>query len=532
MIQVSDKWKSAHAGYVVPEAFVRITYGVTEPGWQALAEVVNTPVKEHSNPTEITTATGVRRTKYATLEPNMWLLDGTFDVLEDTEPKEGAGFISAYAADENGEMPMGSTGVGIRFDTIRTRAIPGVMITWSSTYNEYATRFRIFAANNETILVDKEFENDSVTTMCDIALSGYTGIVIEVLAWSVPGHSPRIEQVSLGQTQTYTKTDLLGYMHSQSGDLLSGELPKNSITFSLNNVDGLWNPDNPTGNAIYLIERQEINVEYGYKLGDEMEWVNAGTFWSTDWETAANGLEAKFSARDALCFMSETYHGIRSGTLYDIALAAFEQSNIPTINNTTPRYVVSQALAQYRTDFSDDASEYSCAEIVQLCANAARCVFYQDRSGILRVEQVKESATDYTIRKFTSYTHPEFVLMKQLRSVSVNNGLGSASHAATGEVQTVENVMIKNSSHASSVAEWIRKNLEHRKTLSGEYRADPRLDVFDKIAVESKYGVNNAVYVTEIEYTYNGSFKGKYVGRVTGFDTEKWYSGELFSGEV
>ena len=56
--------------------------------------------------------------------------------------------------------------------------------------------------------------------------------------------------------------------------------------------------------------------------------------------------------------------------------------------------------------------------------------------------------------------------------------------------------------------------------------------MFDKIAIESKYGANNAVYLTEIEYTYNGAFKGKYVGRITSFDVEKWYSGELYSGEV
>ena len=388
------------------------------------------------------------------------------------------------------------------------------------------------AYNGSQQIFTNVYENESVTSICEVTLSSYTRIVIEILEWSMPYRRARIERVFLGLTQTYSKTDLISYSHSQSGDLLSGELPKNSVKFSLNNVDGVWNPDNPTGNIRYLAERQEIKVEYGYLLDGLIEWIDAGTFWISEWETASNGMEANFSARDALEFMSGTYTGIRKGTMYDIAKAAFNQSGIPVLDNGNPRYSISQQLTWLNADFSDDTSDYTNAEIVQLCANAACCVFYQDRRGVLRVEPVPENTSGYAIKKFTSYTHPEFTLTKPLKAVSVNNGLGSANNASAGEVQTLDNVMIKDSVHAVRVAEWVRKNLAGRKVISGEYRADPRLDVFDKIAVESKYGVNNAIYVTEIEYTYNGAFKGKYAGRVTDFDAEEWYSGELRSGEV
>lgn len=531
MIHVSDKWKTAQSEIVVPESFVKISYEVTEPGLQELASITHNGAMEYADAADIVDTTDNVYPQYATLEHQSWVLDGTHDILPDAAPYGDTGYVSSFLSDQNSGFFM-PPAIRISFPLIRTQAIPGVVIMWSSAHEEYASRFRLTVYNGTEQVFSNVYENESVLTTCEFTLSEYTRVVIEILEWSMPYHRARIERVFLGLTQTYNKTDLISYTHSQSGDLLSGELPKNSVNFSLNNADGIWNPDNPTGNIKYLAERQQIKVQYGYKFDDEIEWIDAGTFWISEWETASNGMEANFSARDALGFMSENYTGPRSGTLYNIAKYAFDHSDIPLLDSGKPRYAISQNLAWLYTDFTDDTSDYTNAEIVQLCANAACCVFFQDRNGILRVEPVRENTSGYAIKKFASYTHPEFTLTKPLKHVSVNNGLGTANNASFGEVQTLENVMITDSSTAVRVAEWVRRTLADRKILSGEYRADPRLDVFDKIAVESKYGVNNAIYVTEIEYTYNGAFKGKYAGRVTDFDSEEWYSGELRSGEV
>lgn len=528
MIQVSDKWKTAQSGLIVPEMYVKISYEITEPGLHGLAKITHSNWMDHPDANGIIDS-DVAPAKYTTLARNRWLLDGECKIIPDNVAYGDTGFASNFVggqADCKFSTYFLPT-IEIAFDTIRTQAIPGLMITWSNAWNEYAARVRITAYNASEQIFTQEFDNDSVIGMYPFTLVNYTRIKIEVLKWSMPLHKARVESVFLGIVKEYTRTDLIDYTHTQSGDILSCELPKNSVTFSLNNVNGEWNPDNPVGDIKLLAERQEISVQYGMKLDDGIEWIDAGMFWISEWETPANGMEVNFGARDALVFMSEKYTGIRKGTLYDIAVSAFEASDIPG-----GRYSVSQQLKWWSTDFTNNTSDYTNAEIVQLCANAACCVFYQDRKGIVRVEPIRENASGYMINKFLSYTHPDFVLTKPLKAVSVNNGLGIANHTSAGEVQTLENPMITDSTNAVRVAEWVRKTLESRKILSGEYRADPRLDVFDKIAVESKYGVNNAIYITEIVYTYNGAFKGKYTGRATVFDAEEWYSGELFSGEV
>lgn len=505
MITTSEAWKTAHREAVVPETFVEITYDVTEPGLQELATATNNGEASFSQSADIVDMTEKTPPLYATLEQSVWGLDGTFDVLPDNAPYGDTGFVSSRYAD--------SAVVYITFSEVRTQLIPGITITWSSAYGEYATRFRVSAYNDSTLVASEEFENSSVTSLCEMPLSGYTEIRIEVLEWCLPNHRARIESVFVGIRKTYTKADLLSYSHSQTGDLLSAELPKNSIKFSLDNVDGLWNPDNLTGYVQYLSERQKLTVRYGMKLDNGVEWIKAGTFWLNEWDTPSNGIEVSFVARDVIEFMSDTYTGTRKGTLYAIATAALTQADLPTTADGSASYFVSDTLKNRTVDFSDDDSELTIAEVIQLCANAACCVMYQDRNGVLHIEPLNTAVTDYEVGQFISYSHPEYTFSKPLKSVSVNNDLGTAMNATTGEVQKVSNALITTAAHANTVAQHIRDTLSERRTVSGDFRADPTLDVFDTISVESKYG-SKRVVVTEIEYSYGGAFRGKYKGGV------------------
>jgi hypothetical protein len=87
------------------------------------------------------------------------------------------------------------------------------------------------------------------------------------------------------------------------------------------------------------------------------------------------------------------------------------------------------------------------------------------------------------------------------------------TNTKNGETQLVKNKLIQNSAVAADVAQWVQDCLKHRRTVSGEYRSDPRLDVMDNITLENKYATNT-VFITNINYSYNGAFRGNYEGRV------------------
>ena len=515
MNTVSEAWKAAHDELLLPETFIKISFGVTEPGLSLEATTTGTTEETFSEAEKITNTLDKEPEKYATLEHNMWGLDGTFDYFDET-PVD-AGYTTSVLSGADGSFSSVPT-ITIQFSTVRTTLIPGITITWGNAFDEYATSFRVTAYNGSTVVFQKTItDNASVISQIFTALQGYNKIVIDVLKWCLPKRRCRVAEVFLGIREFYTKSELLSYDHTESADLLSATLPKNEIIFSLDNSTGRWNPSNPSGAEQYLIERQEIVVKYGMKVGDRIEWIDAGTLWLSEWNTPANGLEATFTARDSLTFANDVYTGIRKGTLFDIAMAAFNQMNLPVLPDGSPRYYVDESLKNQTTDFSAGDTEYTIAVVLQMVAHMGCCVFSQDRSGKLRIEPHNESESDYAINRFRSYAHPEVSLSKPLKAVEVtygDNQKTTLSVAASGEVQTVTNEFIKTATDAQKVANRTADVLKGRQTISGEYRADPRLSALDIVTVESKYA-DNKVAITEIKYTTTGgAFKGTYTGRI------------------
>ena len=527
MIAVSDAWKLKQRDRLAPEGFVEISYLVSEDGLQAEAVASSGDQAVFSDLDTITEIDANRSSpKYATMELNRWLLDGSSSLLG-SGPYENAGYVSDTFCDDADPL------LTVSLPVVHAQPIQGITITWSTEYNEFPTRFKVTAYNGSSAVATTTVtDNTTVISSVTLNIENYNSVVIQVLDWCLPFRRARIEQVVLGIYVTYTKTELTAYSHEQIGCMVAGELPKNSITFSLENTSGLWNPLNPDGYVKYLAERQQIQVRYGFDIDGSVEWIKAGTFYLSEWSTPSNGLTATFTARDMLEFIMDVpYTGIKAGALYEIAAAVVAEASLPY----GAEVYIDSILQGVSTDFSADTSEYTQAEILQMVANAGNCVIYQDRDGVLRIEPLKALLSGYNITENESYSYPEVTLSKPLKAVKVSYGEQSytLNVAENGEVQTIDNPLITTEVAAARTAKWVAPILQERQTISGTFRADPRLDVCDKVAVDSKYGVCNAVVITEIKYEFTGAFKGTYTGRVSKFDpVPAAYCGELYAGEM
>lgn len=503
MIAVSDAWKDIHQRFFLPEGYVEITCPVTEDGVQESATASGTSEAVFSDARKVAEVnTNPSSVKYATNELNFWALDGTRTILPDSEPYKSKGYVS----------DIESTGsVTLTLPTVHTVPVPGVTITWSSAFGEYPSVFTVTARNGDTIVAETTVrDNKDKKSYVYLALTNYDNITVTVHDWFLPHRRARIENVFIGHLLTMSKNDIFSYSHEQRGDLLSGELPKNSIEFSINNVDGKWNPSNPTGIAQYLSERQKVTVRYGFKIDGDIEWIKAGTFYLSEWDAPANGIEARFVARDALEFLlNAERESTTSGTLTQIARWAAE-SALPEDSGL----MISPALNWYSAVYE---GEETAATILQKCANGASCIIRSDRDGVLHIESLIRSNTGYRIPLSLSYSQPELTLSKPLKRVSVDYGEETPyelSVSSSGEIQTVRNNFITTLAQAKSVASGVSDMLGSRKTISGEFRADPRLDVYDVVTVETKYGTLAPVVITSLKYVFNGSFRCSYTGKL------------------
>lgn len=516
MIPVSNDWKDIQQRFLLPETFIEIDYGVADNEAQSVATASGTDEAGFSNTASIVGSSAV--TKYATNELNLWALDGSQTVLPSSGVYGNTGYVSNIA----------STGsITIQFPAVRTTAVSGVTITWSDAFGEYPRVFSVIGKNGTTVVSEVTVTNNKEkVSAVFIPLENYNSITVMVHDWNLPYRRARIEKIVIGHSLTFTKSDLLSFTHEQSGDLLSGELPKYSITFSLDNSDGRWDPNNPEGMAQYLSERQKLTVRYGMDVNGTIEWINGGVFYLSEWNAPPNGIEAQFVARDAFEFLLATdttklpnMSSTQYGNLASIITWATNELYLDGITVDVSSAALSSSPGrQYN-------AEGTYAEMVQKCANAACCIMRYDRDGVLHIEPLYEGLADYIpildsitgIPLSVAYTYPEITLAKPLKSVIVDYGGETPFQlnvSNNGEIQTVSNDYIYTATAAESVGRWVSRILKMRKTVSGEFRADPRLDLYDIVNVEDRYGRLLKVAITNIKYMFNGSFRGTFTGRV------------------
>lgn len=529
-VQPSEKWLSQYNNTLVPEMFIQITYHASDDKAQTDAIASSSSQVVFSDVSDITDLDNLPSVKYATGEPNLWLLDGSCTLIPSSEPYENAGYVSSENV-SNANHPV----VTFSFSKVHQEKIPGITIVWSELFNEYATSFRVSAYNGSSLLQEKQINNNAlVESSVDLEISGYDSIVIEILSWCVPNHRARIEQVEFGQRVRFNKEDLLSYSHESKRDPISGQLSKDSISFSVNNSDQKWNPINPGGLYQYLYERQAVFVKYGMELDGETEWINGGKFYLSNWNTPSNGITASFEARDALVFLSDSpYTGRKSGTLYEMCYDALELLDVTGIS-----YFINESLKKYSADFSSSNSSYKNSDVLQLAANAAGMALYQTRDGEIRVDWVPFSPEDkssiYEISEMNNFEYPEISFSNKLKNISysVNGASKTYPAGATGDgvTQSVSNSLLSDSiiSQPKNALTESYKVLSNRRIATLSYRASPHNDALDFVKLNHQFGYSSNLLITDVKYTFNGCFKGS----VTGYMIEDVSSLQVDQSEI
>ena len=539
MFEVSEAWKQAHTEMLSPETFVevrllvgKILSELPKGEWLDLDVRLNdkwVAYKPESYTHHIHQIEPVPPRYDITLEENLWLLDGSR-----TESSDARGHIEGYE-DESLTYRIYST-------YYATRPISTLTIVWSSEYNEYPTRFEILVyprIEGDGIIVPTSFlvtGNKSVVSVVDLNITDFSQIHIKVPDWNTPNHHQRIDQVYFGKIEVFDKNDLLSFTHEESCDLLTASLPKNEIAFSVSNVDGRWDPNNPEGIGQHLMEQQKLSVRYGTEVNGIVEWIQGGIFFLSEWTSTSGGLEFSFVAQDAISRLvlpkqkDAPYSGVLSELLDDMLVTNSLNENAITI------FVGDEDISDVTN--SDFDSSLSGAANLQLLANEHMRIFHHDRRNRLIMAPLDKTLRDYPMPLDYAYSYPKITLSKPLRNVvlrwygtvdgeTVANDYVALEVEETGVDQVIDNKRLyldasladstqnpESLAKTKAYAEWVRDMLVSRKTISGEFRADPRLEVLDVVSIESKYGVVEPVALTTVKYTYNGSFRGYYEGRV------------------
>ena len=421
MQEVSQEWLDNQNQTIVNESYVEVSLDITDPDAVTDASSEANGEEFMSNAEELVDGFDKYPKAYATLEQNLWMLDGSREIL----PQEGPyadGYVSDAVSDDEGYFDDAVPLITIRFTEVHPYLIPGITITWDSVLgNEFASDFIVTAYNGADIVAEKTVIDNGVSeTIVEMDIINYDRITVSILRWSLPGHRARIQEIFVGIHKVYSKRGLFSYTHTQTADPISSVLPKSEISFSIDNRDNAYNPNNPNGLTKYLMERQEVRSRYGYKLSTGIEWIEGGTFHLSEWDAEQNGISASFKARDLLEYMNATYYeGVYApsgASLYELAVRIIEKADLPMNSDGSLKWHVDESLKSIFTTAPLPID--TLANCLQLIANAAGCTLYQDRHGTLRIEPPAQTLADYDITLQNSYFKSEIELSKPLKQVN------------------------------------------------------------------------------------------------------------------
>ena len=332
---------------------------------------------------------------YATLEKNFWILNGTQPIYGSEEIEQT--YVSEFMSDGNCLFPNKPC-ITLTSEIYLTTL--GLSMVFDSINNNYARKINVKAYRDNTTIMDKDYTitkaSDRIIFADNDELVRWNKIEIKFLESSLPYRRIRVNQLLFGITEVYTDDEILEAENSKKTTLINSDLPTHTFKFTIDNMDKLFNPDNPEGWYRYILQRQPISYSWGYQLDDEsIEWVLGGKMLLTgSVEVGEN--KVSFNTTTLINYLTHTYkkgvYNPNGMSLYDMAVAVLTDNNI-----NPSQYSLWEGLADLYTDAPIPKLE--TRQILQIIATAGNCVLYTDNENIINIKpfvyQVNDDGMDY-----------------------------------------------------------------------------------------------------------------------------------------
>lgn len=225
--------------------------------------------------------------KYATLENNYTLLDGSFMVWNENSLVE-----NGYATQDIFENINNNTIIITNNSTSTTSKGVSIYFKENLPFNFNATiNFRDGSSivdevrNNQTYNYQYIFTDEKVIN----------NVEIQILNVEFPKNRLRISSVDFNMGDIYEGGELISFDVTEELDLLGEKLPINTCSINLNNYPdnsggSEFDPINPKAIVKYLDNNTSIEPYIGVLTEDKgVEYVTMGTFYLKDWSSDADG---------------------------------------------------------------------------------------------------------------------------------------------------------------------------------------------------------------------------------------------------
>ena len=248
--------------------------------------------------------------RYATLEPGRWVLDGSFRLIPD-EPQAISGEIGFVGDVLSGEDGSFTSAVYAELTFSNCSILQACSVYFSDdAVDGIAEDFSVAVYSGSTAVYTKDFTGNTETS---VSLDGFTvydptAIRVTVTKWSLPGRRLRIAEIIPGIYEAWTDDILASIDIQMRGNFACLAIPYGTCTLRMDNLDRRFEPRNKSGIFQSIEERQAIPIAIGCELADgTVEYKRAGVFYQANggWKTGDNAMTMQWDLVDIVGLLAD-----------------------------------------------------------------------------------------------------------------------------------------------------------------------------------------------------------------------------------
>lgn len=360
--------------------FLKVKFNIVDP--ETNPDLSSNSEEIFSDLDNIKGATIPQSKNYATLEKNFWLLNDSQPIYGSEELEQT--YVSSYMSDKN---CLFSDKACITLTSSVYLTTLGLTMVFDSIDKNYAKKLKVKAYRDSTMIMDKDYTLSSYSDRLIFAdneeLVRWNKIEIYFIESSLPYRRIRVNQLLFGIMETYTDENLISAESKEKTTMINSELPTHTFKFTIDNMNKLFNPDNPQGWYRYILQQQPISYEWGYQLDDgTIEWILGGKMLLTgSVEVGEN--QVSFSTTSLINYLTKVYkkgvYNSSGRSLYDLAVDVLEDSNIDS-----SQYNLWIGLKSIKTDAP--LPKLEARQLLQIIATTGNCILFTNRENVINIQ--------------------------------------------------------------------------------------------------------------------------------------------------
>lgn len=464
MIESSERYKTCIIG-ASRRIMIKAVVDISDPD-MVLPEPTATSTAPWTKPGEIHDKVMDNPARYATLEANRWLLDGSFNIFPDNyHVPESMGYTMDELSGEDGAFTA---------PQVLTQPIENVSILQAfSVYfsgdelDGVASDFTVEVVQGETAYFSKIITGN---TESKLAFDGFTVydpnfIRVTVTKWSLPSRRARFVEIIPGVYEEWTDKVLASFSATQQADFSCITLPYGTLTLSLNNVTKRFEPRKKNSLFQSIEARQGIEPYIGVRLpSGVVEYKKLGVFYQygDGWKTSSNDMAIDWSLVDIVGLVADrtylppdTLPTTLNGWIASIVAQLGE--NFAKRYHVDPDYAGKAVTARGRADVTGK----KCGDILRWACMATGTWPRADaETGYLTAEPLWNQGNKLLLASLARYptmkaNESVASLIFQLADGNNTQYVVSGNSTSSGKTITIQNPFIHTSAEALTAARLI-----------------------------------------------------------------------------